>query len=41
MSPILFSIPINQLLDKVKKAGTGILLRRMLRLGVLCLLMIL
>ncbi len=34
MSPILFSIFINQLLDEVEKAGVGITVKRMLRLGI-------
>ena len=33
MSPILFSISINQLLDKVEKAGTGITVKKDVKVG--------
>ena len=41
MSPILFSFFINQLLDEVEKAGIGITVKKDVKVGVLCLLMIL
>ena len=33
MSPILFSIFINQLLDEVKKAGIGIIVKKDVKVG--------
>ena len=41
MSPILFFVFINQLLDEVEKAGIGIAVKKDVKVRVLCLLMIL
>ena len=38
MSPILFSIFINQLLDEIEKAGIGITVKKDVKIRVLCLL---
>ena len=40
MSPILFSIYINQLLNEVEKAGIGITVKKDVKVGILCLLTI-